>query len=79
MRFENDKSTCRPLEKVMGTGKYYWCRCGKSAMPPFCDGAHLGTGVEPLGFRIDKTHAVSICNCGLTVRPPYCDGHHGED
>jgi len=79
MLFQNDTSASHPLERVLGPGKYYWCRCGKTAMPPFCDGAHTGTGIEPLAFTIDKSHAVSICNCGLTSRPPYCDGQHEED
>ena len=22
---------------------YYWCSCGKSSRPPFCDGSHNGS------------------------------------
>lgn len=79
MKFVNDKAGCHPLEKVCGPGRYYWCRCGKTAMPPFCDGAHTGSDITPLAFTVDKTKPIAICNCGLTARPPFCDHAHEGD
>ena len=41
-----------PAGKELEKGKkYFWCRCGRSANQPFCDGSHKGTGIEPLGFK----------------------------
>jgi CDGSH-type Zn-finger protein len=78
MRFQNDKSAFHPLERVLQPGTYYWCRCGKTAMPPYCDGKHVGSDVTPLQFRITTPKGCAICNCGLTATPPYCDGAHTE-
>jgi CDGSH-type Zn-finger protein len=50
--------------------------CGKTKTVPYCDGAHAGTGVEPLAFEIAEPITTAICNCGLTKDPPYCDGSH---
>ncbi|MBL8075653.1 MAG: CDGSH iron-sulfur domain-containing protein [Nitrospira sp.] len=55
---------------------YYWCTCGRSRDQPFCDGAHEGTGFEPLEFTIDETKEVALCQCKHTKTPPYCDGTH---
>ena len=33
---------------TLEAGTYYWCTCGRSRDQPFCDGAHEGTGFEPL-------------------------------
>ena len=76
MRFENDKSAVHPLVTELAAGTYSWCRCGKTKTPPWCDGSHVGTGIEPLSFTIDETNTVAICNCGLTQDPPWCDGSH---
>ena len=32
---------------------YFWCRCGRSAKQPFCDGAHKGSGLTPLKFHAE--------------------------
>jgi CDGSH-type Zn-finger protein len=41
-----------PLFVKLERGKSYaWCACGRSATQPFCDGAHAGTGSEPLRYR----------------------------
>ncbi|MBM4248373.1 MAG: CDGSH iron-sulfur domain-containing protein [Euryarchaeota archaeon] len=29
-----------PYLMVMNPGVYFWCSCGGSKTPPFCDGSH---------------------------------------
>lgn len=55
---------------------YYWCRCGKTANQPCCDGSHKGSDVTPLAFTADKTDTLYLCGCRKTATPPYCDGSH---
>ncbi|GAB4146913.1 MAG: hypothetical protein Tsb0016_17560 [Sphingomonadales bacterium] len=56
---------------------YYWCACGRSAKQPFCDGAHKGTGIEPVTYvaRQDQEE-VLLCGCKQTRSAPVCDGSH---
>ena len=75
-----------PIEVLDGEGKTVpiaadkpavaLCRCGASARKPFCDGAHEGTGFEPLEFTVTETKEVALCQCKHTKTPPYCDGSH---
>jgi CDGSH-type Zn-finger protein len=67
-----------PLAKRLEPGKYYWCRCGKSATPPFCSGDHESSGILPLEFTVDVGSTKVICSCGLTENPPNCDGAHRD-
>lgn len=78
MRFENDEAGSHPLVTELGIGTYYWCRCGKTKTPPYCDGSHQGSGVTPLEFTVEEAQTAAICNCGLTSNPPYCDGSHAK-
>jgi len=75
-RFENDEGGSYPLVIDLQPGLYTWCRCGKTATIPWCDGSHEGTGITPLEFEVKEAGSVSICTCGLTGTPPYCDGSH---
>jgi CDGSH-type Zn-finger protein len=67
-----------PFSVTLHPGTYYWCSCGKSAKEPFCDGAHKGTGKEPVEFVIEKTEQVALCACQRTKNPPFCDGTHAR-
>ena len=77
VRFVNDEARSHPLVTELGEGTYYWCQCGKTRTVPYCDGSHVGSGIEPLAL-ISEPITSAVCNCGLTKRPPYCSGAHVE-
>ena len=56
--------------------KYTWCACGRSAVQPFCDGSHKGTGLTPVIFVAEKSEMLWMCGCKHTKQPPFCDGTH---
>ena len=55
---------------------YYWCACGRSAKQPFCDGAHAGTGINPVKYEAPAAKTVYFCGCKVTRNAPLCDGSH---
>ena len=66
-----------PYQVELEEGKtYYWCRCGKSKAQPFCDGAHKGTGIEPMEMTVPKSGTYFLCGCKQTDDEPFCDGSH---
>ena len=66
-----------PYQIELTQGKaYFWCRCGRSQKQPFCDGAHKGTGHEPMRYVADKSGTVNVCGCKATDDEPFCDGSH---
>lgn len=70
-----------PFLLELAPGEYRWCACGRSKNPPFCDGSHAGSGVEPVPFTIAERRTparVWLCGCKRTRTPPFCDGSHNK-
>lgn len=68
-----------PYEVEVEEGKsYFWCACGKSATQPFCDSSHVGTGIQPLKHKAEKSGRLFFCGCKHSGRKPLCDGSHSK-
>lgn len=66
----------KPLVLEVEPGVHFWCACGRSSHPPFCDGSHKGTGLQPVRFEVTEKRTVRWCQCKRTATAPRCDGSH---
>jgi CDGSH-type Zn-finger protein len=66
-----------PVEVEAGK-TYYWCRCGRSASQPFCDGSHKATSLTPVAFKPEASGKVYFCGCKASAKAPLCDGTHNK-
>lgn len=68
----------KPCILELKPGTYYWCRCGRSAAQPFCDGKHAGTDFQPMEFVVSEETRMALCACKHTTHEPKCDGSHSK-
>ncbi|MEE4248097.1 MAG: CDGSH iron-sulfur domain-containing protein, partial [Kangiellaceae bacterium] len=66
-----------PVEVKQGV-KYYWCACSKTSTPPFCDGSHKGTNIEPVLYEPTRDKIVFFCHCKQSQQGVVCDGTHNH-
>lgn len=69
-----------PYKVKVESGKtYFWCSCGLSKRPPFCDGKHkLKAVFKPYKWVAERNEEIWLCGCKQTKTAPLCDGSHAK-
>ena len=62
-----------PFVVKLARGAYYWCACGRTKRPPYCDGSHRGTLCSPVRVEQREDGEVKLCGCRESAAKPYCD------
>jgi len=68
----------KPVVLELEPGTYYWCKCGRSAGQPWCDGSHKGTSFTPVETVITEKRTYALCTCKQSGDAPFCDGTHKQ-
>ncbi|MGB0291167.1 MAG: CDGSH iron-sulfur domain-containing protein [Luteolibacter sp.] len=66
----------KPLGLEVEAGTYFWCACGSSSNPPFCDGSHKGTSFSPVKHEVEEKKTIYWCQCKHSKNGALCDGSH---
>lgn len=69
----------KPNVLELPEGTHYLCMCGQSGNKPYCDGSHVGTGIEPELCELAEKTTLAFCQCGNTGIKPLCDGSHAKE
>ena len=65
-----------PYVVKLAPGAYYWCACGRSKRPPYCDGSHGSTLQSPMKLEPTEHVELKLCGCNQSGNKPYCDCTH---
>jgi CDGSH-type Zn-finger protein len=74
-----DSPRSQPRVVVLKPGNYYWCACGRTRRPPYCDGSHKGSGISPVRHVQSVEGEVTLCGCQQSSTPPLCDDRHDDE